>query len=191
MPEPPAEQREREEPQTPSRKPWWRIGKGGVKRTVVISVGAIGLAASLITISQVWPRSGPGITFTNPPPNAVTPVPCVFTATGRGSPPSGQALVLSSQQQGIGSNVDSTMYFAVASLNSPDPGMWHVVLQVGKASTVGGTLFTLTSWLVNANWVNYWTQANPHPTWWGTPGTPPGAKKIQFMTVSRTAGKCS
>ena len=37
--------------------------------------------------------------------------------TGRGSPPAGQAVVLSNQQQGTGSNVDSTMYFAVAKIN--------------------------------------------------------------------------
>lgn len=187
----PAKVRKPKVHQTPSPKPRWRIGKG-VKHTVAVSSTVIGLAAALITVgvwlAQILPRSGPGITFTNPSPNKVPAVPCVYTVTGRGSPPSGQALVLSNQQQGAGSNADSTMYFAVAKINS---GMWNAVLQMGKDSTPGGTRFTLTTWLVNADWVSYLNQVINQRLWWGTPGIPPGAKKIQSVTVTRAAGKCS
>jgi hypothetical protein len=189
MSETPAEEREREEePQTPSRKRWLRRA---VRSTVARVSAAITLGAALITIglwlSQTLSGSGPGITITNPRPDAVTQVPCVFTVTGRGSPPAGQALVFSNQQQGTGGNVDSTMYFAIATIDSDT---WHVVAQVGVDSTPAGTPFTLTAWLVNADWINYLNQVvNPRP-WWGTPGTPPGAKKIQSMSVTRTAGKC-
>lgn len=184
----PAGEREREKSQTPSGKRWWRIGRGAWGTVTVIGV-VIGLVAALITIWQVRPRHDLGITFTNPPPNAVTPVSCVFTVTGRGSSPTGQTLLLSNEQQGTGSNVNATMYFVVAETN---PGTWQALIQVGNASTPGGTPFTLTTWLVNADWINYLTQITPNRrTWWGAPGTPPGAKEIQSVTVSRTAGKCS
>ncbi len=156
----------------------------------VVQIGVvIGIVTGLIFIWQVFgPHSGPGITFTNPPPDTVTPVSCVFTVTGNGSPAAGQALVLSNQQQARGSNVDSTMYFDVAKIN---PGTWNVAVQVGNAGTPAGTPFTLTTWLVNANWINYLNQVTNQRQWWGTPGIPPGAEKVQSVTVIRTAGKCS
>jgi len=187
MPETPAEEREREEkPQPPNRKRWLR---GAVRSTAARVGAAITLVAALITIgvwlSQILSGSAPGITFTNPPPDAQ--VPCVYTVTGHGSPPTGQALVLSNQQQGTGSNVDSTLYFAAAKTN---PDTWNVVVQLGKDSTPAGTLFTLTTWLVDADWINYLTQVINQRPWWATLGTPPGAKQIQSVTVTRAAGKC-
>jgi len=178
-----AAKHKKEGSQTPGPKFWHGMGTGAR-----VTVAVITLVAAAITIWQVWPSDGPGITFTNPSPNAITPVGCVLTVSGRGSPPTGQALVISNQQQGTDSNVDSTDYFAAATISG---NTWQAVSQVGGNSTPPGTPFTLTAWLVNAGWIKYLSQVNSHPLWWGTLDTPPGAVKIQAMTVTRMAGKCS
>ena len=94
--------------------------------------------------------------------------------------------MFSVQEQGTGSNVDSTMYWSVPAINQ---GMWRDNIEVGSNSTPAGTPFTLTTWLVNADWINYLTKAN-HLSWWKTPGPPPESTEIQSVTVIRLPGKC-
>ena len=116
----------------------------------------IAVVAALVTIGvairQFWPRHALGIAFTDPTPDMVASEGCVFTVSGTGSPPAGQALALSNEQQGTGSSVDPTMYFAVATV---DGDTWQAVSQVGSDSTPAGTPFMLTAWLVNADWIKY------------------------------------
>jgi hypothetical protein len=171
----------REKTQPPRRKRWRRI-----RKHVVTTIALVGALVGIVAfIWQVWPRHDLGIAITDPSPD--TSEGCVITVSGHGSPPAGQALVLSNQQQGTGSSVDSTMYFAVATISGDT---WQVVSQLGDNSTPAGAPYTLTAWLVNADWIKYLTQADPHPTWWGTLGAPPGAVEIQSVNVTREAGKC-
>jgi hypothetical protein len=179
-----------EKPQHQSRMPrskrWQDYGK--------LTYGLIGLVASLITIGllvwQLSPRPGP-ITFTSPSPDQTTQVPCNFTVTGKGSPPAGQQLLLSVQEQEQGnSNISSTMHFVVPT-TGPDTWQMDDVV-VGSDNTPTGTPFKLTIWRANADWINYLTQVTDHqPAWWNAPGDPPGAMEAQSVTVTREAGKCS
>jgi hypothetical protein len=179
-----AKEPEQEEIQIPGRKRWRCIGN-----RVWATIGVVAtLLAIVVPTWQFWPRHALDIAFTNPSPDAVTSEGCVVTVSGHGSPPAGQALVLSNQQQGTGNSVDSTMYFAIATINGDT---WQAVSWLGSGSTPAGTPFTLTAWLVNADWIKYLTQANAHPTWWGALGAPPGAVEIQSVNVTREAGKCS
>jgi len=144
----------------------------------------------LAVLAAPLPRHDLGITFDSPSANSQ--VPCQFTATGSGSPPTGEKLVISNQQQGTGAAIDSNLYFVVITV---DADKWHVQVQVGKNDTKAGTPFTLTTWLVSADWVNYLTEVTPgqHPwwhPWWGTPGSPLGAKVIGTVNITRMAGKC-
>jgi hypothetical protein len=172
--------------QTSRSKRWQHYGK--------LTYGVIGLVASVITIGllvwQFWPRPGP-ITFTDPSPDQLTQVPCNLTVKGIGSPPAGQQLLLSVQEQEQGSsNISSTMHFVVPA-TGPDTWQMDDVV-VGSDSTPTGTPFKLAIWHANADWINYLTQVTARqPAWWNTPGDPPGAVEAQSVTVTREAGKCS
>jgi hypothetical protein len=162
--------------------------RGVSKRTYAV----LGVVAGLVTIAwavwQFWPWRAPVIAFTNPVPGTVAEEPCSFTVTGRGAPPSGQALVIGNQQQGTGNNVDSTQNFAVIKTG---PDTWQVNVQIGNSGTPGGTTYALTAWLADADWITYLTQVTPNQQpWWGTAGPPPGASAIQTVDVARTGGKC-
>lgn len=158
------------------------------KRTVagiVLLAALIGIVTAAV---QYWPRNHSSIAFTDPSPGQVTPESCSFSVAIHGAPPSGEALVVSDQQQGTTANVDPTLNFTAV---RGGPDNWHAVVQIGNSGTGGGTTYGLTIWQANADWITYLTQVTPSKRlWWGTMGPPPGASQIQTATVTRTSGKC-
>jgi hypothetical protein len=169
-------------------KPWWKRWWARVTATVsfVAAVLAIvGFATGYL------PHHGSDINFTDPVPDVTSQKPCVFNTSGRGVPPSGQALVLSDQMQGAGPGVDPWLHLVLATIKG-GTDQWSAVMVIGNTATKPGTAFTLTAWSVNAEWINYLTaQEYPTKDWWASGKPPPEAKNVATATVARIGGAVS
>ena len=178
------------DPPKESRQRWWRRG-----RSIFAGVAAvIGFIAALIAIWSVVPRHHLDIAFTNPQPGEITKVSCNVPIAGRGTAPTGQTIVVSNQEQGTGDKIDPNLYFAAADVGS---SRWSVDEQLGTSNTGPGTAYKVTVWLVDTKWIDYFTHvtgfsgAKPGPNpWWSSHGPQPGAKMVQAVDVTRSAGKC-
>ena len=172
------------------RHPWWKRGWTAFAGVALV----IGAVASIITIYLVFPRSHLDIAFTNPQPGEITKVSCNVPIAGRGTAPTGQTIVVSNQEQGTGNKIDPNLYFAAADVGS---SRWSVDERLGTSNTAPGTAYKVTVWLVDTNWIDYFTHltgfsgAKPGPNlWWSSHAPPPGAKMVQAVDVTRSAGKC-
>jgi hypothetical protein len=68
----------------------------------------------------------------------------------------------------------------------PNTDNWYVDMQIGIKTTPAGTPYTLTAWLVDADWVERLIQNLPHQqTWWNDKKPPPGAKPVATASVAR------
>lgn len=169
-------------------KLWWAVFLG--------FAAVIGLVAGILDISQHVPLSHLDIAFTNPNPESGT-IPmeaCNVQIAGRGTAPAGQTMVVSNQEQGTGANIDPNLYFAMADMGSSG---WSADEQLGTSGTAPGTAYTVTVWLVDTNWIDYLTHLTNLPgvnsqqnLWWSSLEPPPGAKMVQAVPVTRSAGKC-
>jgi hypothetical protein len=162
-----------------------------LRRLVALVISVVTVVAALITIWAFIPRHHSDITLTNPLPGTIPVEPCNITVTGRGTAPAGQAIVVSNQEQGTGNHVDPNLYFAMAHVGSRE---WSTAEQLGTSRIAAGTPYTVTVWLVDADWASYLANlTNGAPAqnpWWSSHGLPPGAKNVQAVEVTRSAGKC-
>ncbi len=177
----------RAEADAKARTPWW----SPLRRLIALLVSVIGVVGAGITIWTFIPRHHSDIAFTNPVPGTISGEPCNITITGRGTAPAGQVIVVSHQEKGTGNDVDPNLYFATVHVDS---GEWSAHEQLGTSSTTAGTPYTVTVWFMDGGWVSYLaTLTNGTPAqnlWWSSHGLPPGAKKVQAVVVTRSAGKC-
>ena len=181
---------------------WTRLGAifAGLAIVVAIAIAAVTIGTSSTSkpsgaagsAVKTLPRHLP-ITLTDPPPGGISsPKPCHITIKGTGSAPSGQAILVSNQEQGTGTRVDHHLYFAQPTVSAEDE--WFVYEQLGLDKTAPGTPYTITVWLADDAWVKYVaslaeiTRSGQSP-WWSSPWAPPGAKKVVRALVTRF-GKC-
>ena len=168
----------------PKRR-WQRLNRGWA---IVVGVSVVvALVAGILDISGHFPFHRQVYAFTDPSPDTTMQESCAFTAIVKGTPPAGQVIVVSNQVQGVGDNIDPFLHFGRAT-PMPNTDKWYVDMQIGINTTSAGTPYTLTAWLVDANWVERLTQNLPHQqTWWNDKKAPPGAKAIATANVTRKA----
>jgi hypothetical protein len=181
--EPPAAAGRPEKSQRRWRKRLRRFFSGiNLVITLVAALATIG-----VVVWQFWPRQVYTYIFTGLSHEGATPEPCTFTANGQGTAPAGQVLIVSDQEQGTGDNIDSLLHFGTVTMK-PGTDLWYTHVQSGISTTPPGTPYTLTAWLVSADWINYLTQITPNQrTWWSTRAIPPGAKQVATVNIIRDA----
>jgi hypothetical protein len=170
---------------TESQPPWW-------KRWWACTAAGVSFVAAIITILLfalgLLPRHSTGIRFTDPLPSEVSEKRCVFSVSGRGTSPEGKILVLGNQVQGTGDNVDPLLHLVVATMK-PGADHWSADMVIGNTTTKSGTSYTVTAWLMDANWISYLTgQVYPIRNWWASYKLPPDAKVVATAIVTRVGG---
>ena len=110
---------------------------------------------------QFWSRQVYTYTFTGLSPEGATPEPCVFIANGQGVPPAGQVLELATKSRVRATTLTRFFIFGTVTMK-PGTNLWYTHVQSGISTTPAGTPYTLTAWMVSADWINYLTQIAPN-----------------------------